>query len=90
MVGEVLSWKESAIHVGIYTALNKDTLWLNVCSSIGVGFIHSIDEVVLPKKIHPRLAERDSHMIHMNMRTDTKEIKDPREEMTFHMVNASG
>ncbi len=61
-----------------------------MCSSTGVGFIHSIDEVVFPKKIHPRLEDNDSHIIHTNIKIDTNEMRDPKEETTFHIVKASG
>jgi len=63
---------------------------LKVCSSTGDGFIHSIDEGMFPKKIHPRLEESDSHIIHMNIITEMKEINEPTEEITFHIVKASG
>jgi hypothetical protein len=33
---------------------------------------------------------RPSHMIQTNIITDTKDRIDPREEITFHVVNASG
>ena len=29
-------------------------------------------------------------MIHMNSRTDTNDSSEPRDEITFHVVNASG
>lgn len=61
-----------------------------MCSSTGDGFIHSIDEGMFPKNSHPRLEERDSHMIHINRITEMNEINEPTEEITFHMVKASG
>lgn len=33
---------------------------------------------------------RPSHMIHMNSSTDTNDRRDPKEETTFQVVNASG
>lgn len=66
------------------------TLWLNVCSSTGAAFIHSMDEDTFPKKRVPRDEAIDSHIIHINITTDTKEIILPRDEITFHMVKASG
>jgi len=61
-----------------------------VCSSTGDGFIHSIEEGVLNDEIHPRLDERESHISHTNRRTEIKEMRDPKEETVFHIVNASG
>jgi hypothetical protein len=37
-----------------------------------------------------REEDRDSHTIHINMITDIKEIKEPRDDTIFHEVNASG
>jgi len=45
---------------------------------------------MFPKNNHPREEDKDSHMIHMNKITEMNEIIDPKEEITFHMVNASG
>jgi len=53
---------------------------------IGEGFIHSIDEEVLDEFTHERDVDRPSQMIHINIITDRKEIRDPIEEMTFHEV----
>jgi hypothetical protein len=61
-----------------------------VCSSTGEGFIHSMEEGILKDEIHPRLEESESHISHTNRRTEINEIRDPKEETVFHMVNASG
>jgi hypothetical protein len=61
-----------------------------VCSSIGVEFIHSIEDVAFMKNSLPRLDDRDSHIIHINIITEMKEMMDPNEETTFHIVKASG
>jgi len=61
-----------------------------VCSSIGIEFIHSIDDVFLFEKKRERLDDILSHRIHININTEMKEIKDPREDTIFQEVNASG
>jgi len=61
-----------------------------VCSRIGDGFIHSMEVEMLYDEIHPREEVIPSQIIHMNRITDKNEIKDPREETTFHVVKASG
>jgi len=61
-----------------------------VCSRIGDGFIHSMEVEILYDEIHPREEVIPSQIIHMNRITDKNEIKDPREETTFHVVKASG
>jgi len=61
-----------------------------VCSRIGDGFIHSMEVEILYDEIHPREEVMPSQIIHMNRITDKNEIKDPREETTFHVVKASG
>jgi len=45
---------------------------------------------ILYDEIHPREEVMPSQIIHMNRITDKNEIKDPREETTFHVVKASG
>lgn len=57
---------------------------------MGEGFSHSKAVPVLKKKSVFRLADKASHMIHMNIKTETKEIKEPSEETTFQVVKASG
>jgi hypothetical protein len=37
-----------------------------------------------------RLVDVDSHIIKDNSITDRKEIRDPIDEITFHIENASG
>jgi len=61
-----------------------------VCSLTGVGFIHSIDEVTPYELINLREDANLSQIIHINRITETKEIKDPRDETMFHGVKASG
>jgi hypothetical protein len=61
-----------------------------VCSSTGEVFIQSMDVGVLKIEIHPRDDLIASHIIHMNIKTERKEINEPTEEITFHMVKASG
>jgi len=61
-----------------------------VCSDTGVVFIHSILELVFIKNSHPRDEERASQITHTNITTDKNEIRDPKEEITFHAVKASG
>lgn len=61
-----------------------------MCSRIGDGFIHSMEVEILYDEIHPREEVMPSQIIHMNRITDKNEIKDPREETTFHVVKASG
>ena len=61
-----------------------------MCSRIGDGFIHSMEVEILYDEIHPREEVIPSQIIHMNRITDKNEIKDPREETTFHVVKASG
>lgn len=57
---------------------------------IGVGFIHSREGEVFCKKILFREALSLSQIIHINRIMDINEIRDPREEITFHVVKASG
>ncbi len=61
-----------------------------MCSSTGEGFIHSIEDGVLNDETHPRLEARESHISHTNRRTEINEIRDPKEEIVFHIVKASG
>jgi len=61
-----------------------------VCSKIGDGFIHSMEVEMLYEEIHPRDEVIPSQMIHMNRITDKKEIREPSEDTTFHVVKASG
>jgi len=64
--------------------------WLNVCSLIGEAFIHSIEEEIEFDAITGRVVLSLSQIIHINIIMDKKEISDPRDEMTFQVVNASG
>jgi hypothetical protein len=65
-------------------------VWLKVCSRIGDGFIHSIEVEMLYEEIHPREEVIPSQIIHINKITDRKEINDPKDDTTFHVVKASG
>lgn len=65
-------------------------LWLKVCSLIGEGFSHSMLDVFLCRKIGFCEFESASQMIQANMVTARNEIRDPRDEMIFHEVKASG
>lgn len=51
---------------------------------------HSSDVGWLLAEITPRCAVKASHKIKMNRRRAIKEIIDPMEEITFHLVIASG
>lgn len=61
-----------------------------MCSGIGEGFIHSVEVIILFVLTEVRVFVRESHTIHINKMIETNEINDPREETTFHVVNASG
>lgn len=61
-----------------------------MCSLTGEGFIHSIEEETPLGEIVEREVENPSQTIHINIMTETKEIKEPKEETIFHVVNASG
>ena len=63
---------------------------LKVCSLTGEGFPHSKDDLGVLVKIECRLFDSVSHKIHMNMMTARNEMRDPSEEITFHVVKASG
>lgn len=63
---------------------------MKVCSLTGDGFIHSIEADTPYVLIVPRVEARLSQIIHINMITETKEIREPREETMFHGVKASG
>jgi hypothetical protein len=49
-----------------------------------------MEEVMLIENDFPREDAKDSHIIHINIITDANEIKDPRDEMIFQVVKASG
>lgn len=61
-----------------------------MCSLTGVAFSHSIEEFILLIEIVLRDAESASQIIHIKKITETKEIKDPKEETIFHVIKASG
>jgi len=61
-----------------------------VCSLTGEAFIHSIEEEMEFVLIVGRVVLSLSQIIHMNMIIDRNEIREPREEMVFHVVKASG
>jgi hypothetical protein len=61
-----------------------------VCSLTGKEFIHSIEEEIPKEFITLREDARLSQIIHINIITDTKEIKDPKDDTIFHVVKASG
>lgn len=61
-----------------------------MCSVTGYLFNHSIDEFVLFTNTWDRELDRASQIIHVNMITDKKEIKDPSEEIIFQVVKESG
>jgi hypothetical protein len=64
--------------------------WLKVCSSTGNEFIHSVEVEGKSTEILARVVLEVSQIIQINNRTDKKEIKDPKEEITFHVVKESG
>jgi len=65
-------------------------VWLKVCSLIGEAFIHSIEDEMEFVLIIGRVALKLSQMIHINIIMDKNEIKDPKEEIIFQVVKASG
>jgi len=62
---------------------------LNVCSSTGVWFFHSIIEVSLLVCSVFREFDILSHSTQMNMIVATNEIIDPRDEIVFHVEKLS-
>lgn len=89
IAGEILSWKDKAIHVGITYRL-RVTVWLKVCSLTGVALSHSIELFLLFVEIDLREVDKASQIIHIKKITDTKEIRDPKDETIFHEIKASG
>jgi len=63
---------------------------LNVCSETGRLFIHSKEVEEFAVKMRLREEVVASHIIHINIIMDKKEIRDPNEEITFHIVKESG
>lgn len=61
-----------------------------MCSLTGEGFIHSIEEGIELELTKVRGEDADSQIIHINIITEAKEINLPSEEITFHVVKASG
>jgi len=55
-----------------------------------MAFIHSMEELILFLAIGFRVEERASQIIHMNKITEIKEIKEPKEDTIFQVMNASG
>jgi len=67
-----------------------NVIWLKVCSLIGEEFIHSIEEGMEFVLILGRVVLSLSQMIHINIIIDKNETKDPKEEIMFQVVKASG
>jgi predicted nucleic acid-binding protein len=63
---------------------------LKVCSLTGEGFSHSKEELLNEEKMEVRELEIPSQMIHINIMIEMNEIRDPKEEITFQVVKASG
>jgi len=61
-----------------------------VCSSTGDGLSHSMEVGCEYENNQGRLDARASHKIHINMVTERKEIKEPRDDTTFQVVKQSG
>jgi hypothetical protein len=57
---------------------------------MGEGFSHSSEVPTASEFIYLRDVDIPSQIIHINMITDRKETKDPKEDTVFHMVKASG
>jgi hypothetical protein len=81
---------EGEVSSNWHYGMDRRVLWLKVWFSIGVMFIHSVDDGFLKALTHPREDANPSQINHRNRRTDRNEIKDPREETMFHVVKASG
>jgi len=68
---------------------------INGCSGIlwksgGVRSCHSSEVARWDETIIGRWAAKASHRMKMNSRRATKEIIDPMDDTTFHLVKASG
>lgn len=61
-----------------------------MCSLTGEGYSHSMFEVFLDRKIGFCEFASASQMIQANMVTARNEIRDPKDEIMFHEVKASG
>jgi hypothetical protein len=61
-----------------------------VCSEIGALFIHSLYVSGGFSWIRFRVLVRLSQIIHRNRSMDSKDNREPREEIEFHVEKASG
>jgi len=63
---------------------------LKLWKSRGRTSFHSIAVAILEVDTTPRCAANLSHKIKMNIISAMNESKDPKDDTTFHFINASG